>query len=163
MFPPHLALHFAFTGTLLLEAFISASACAPSFFSRRRGTRTGSPLVYKEHIPSTVEFSYAASGPPQGKITRHDPEFRDLIINYSQDVVFKDDEGDASDRVMSVEMHITDTGRADVGSWKGQSSRNSMDFPFVGLMDINSSPEYCYLTVNFIVVKALKTLKFEFV
>ncbi|PRD29100.1 UNVERIFIED_CONTAM: hh [Trichonephila clavipes] len=106
MFPPHLALHFAFAGTLLLEVFISASACAPSFFSRRRGTRTGSPLVYKEHIPSTVEFSYAASGPPQGKITRHDPEFRDLILNYSKDVVFKDDEGDASDRVMSVVSYI---------------------------------------------------------
>ncbi|CAL1298201.1 unnamed protein product [Larinioides sclopetarius] len=82
--------------------FGGASACGPGkFFGSRRTPRKLTPLVYKEHIPNTEEFSLAASEPPEGRLTRNDPKFKDLVPNYSKDIIFRDEEGTGSDRLMS--------------------------------------------------------------
>ncbi|GBM65733.1 Protein hedgehog [Araneus ventricosus] len=79
-----------------------ASACGPGkFFGSRRTPRKLTPLVYKEHIPNTEEFSLAASEPPEGRLARNDPKFKDLVPNYSKDIIFRDEEGTGSDRLMS--------------------------------------------------------------
>nr|XP_022900483.1 tiggy-winkle hedgehog protein [Onthophagus taurus] len=58
-------------------------------------------LVFKQHIPNEVENSLAASGPSEGAIDRDDSRFKDFVLNYNQDIIFKDEEGTAADRVMT--------------------------------------------------------------
>ncbi|GIY41261.1 sonic hedgehog protein A [Caerostris darwini] len=87
---------------LLLEAGVPTLACGPGkFFGSRRTPRKLTPLVYKEHIPNTEEFALAASERPEGRLTRNDPKFRELVPNYSKDIIFRDEEGTGSDRLMS--------------------------------------------------------------
>ncbi|XP_055944925.1 sonic hedgehog protein-like [Argiope bruennichi] len=89
-------------GMIFLYGGQPASACGPGkFFGSRRTPRKLTPLVYKEHIPNTEEFSLAASEPPEGRLTRNDPKFKDLVPNYSKDIIFRDEEGTGSDRLMS--------------------------------------------------------------
>ena len=85
--------------------------CGPG---RRPGTRgrrhKTTPLVYQQHIPNVSELTLGASGPTEGKIERDDPEFKDLVVNYNPDIIFKDEEGTGADRIMtqvSVQMVLT--------------------------------------------------------
>ncbi|XP_039259434.2 desert hedgehog protein A-like [Styela clava] len=68
---------------------------------RRKPSRLLTPLVLKQHIPNISEFTIGASGPPEGRITREDKRFKDLIVNYNPQVVFKNEEGTDDDRRMS--------------------------------------------------------------
>ncbi|CAL1263456.1 unnamed protein product [Larinioides sclopetarius] len=69
--------------------------------NRRRNNKKRSPLVYKERVPDVSEFSLSASGPSLGKLTRNDPKFKELVPNYSKDIIFRDEEGTGSDRLMT--------------------------------------------------------------
>lgn len=79
-----------------------AEACGPGrgFGKQRRGRKL-TPLVFKEHVPNVSENTLGASGLSEGKISRDDVAFRNLVPNYNRDIAFKDNEGTAADRVMS--------------------------------------------------------------
>lgn len=85
---------------LMLEHL--AEACGPGrgFGKQRRGRKL-TPLVFKEHVPNVSENTLGASGLSEGKISRDDAAFRNLVPNYNRDIAFKDNEGTAADRVMS--------------------------------------------------------------
>uniref|UniRef100_A0A8D8T2N3 Hedgehog protein n=1 Tax=Cacopsylla melanoneura TaxID=428564 RepID=A0A8D8T2N3_9HEMI len=96
-------LHFLFLVSLmcLIE---QTRCCGPGGRSgRRRYDRYKkiTPLVFKQHVPNVSENTLTASGHSEGRISRDDKRFRDLIPNYNQDIIFKDDEGTGADRLMT--------------------------------------------------------------
>lgn len=79
-----------------------AEACGPGRgFGRQKRGRKLTPLVFKEHVPNVSENTLGASGLSEGKISRDDAAFRNLVPNYNRDIAFKDNEGTGADRVMS--------------------------------------------------------------
>ncbi|XP_031767188.1 indian hedgehog protein [Galleria mellonella] len=80
----------------------AAAACGPGRgFNSRPPMRRVDPFVNGQHDPNTSENNRMASGPSEGRITRHDKKFKDLVPNYNPDIDFKDDEGTGADRLMT--------------------------------------------------------------
>ncbi|XP_028036375.1 tiggy-winkle hedgehog protein [Bombyx mandarina] len=88
--------------SLVLLWLGAAAACGPGRgFNRRHGPRRITPLVFGQHDPNVSENKNTASGPPEGRITRDDERFKDLVPNYNPDIDFRDDEGTGADRLMT--------------------------------------------------------------
>lgn len=88
--------------SLVLLWLGAAAACGPSRgYTRRQGARRITPLVFGQHDPNISENKNTASGPPEGRITRDDDRFKDLVPNYNPDIDFRDDEGTGADRLMT--------------------------------------------------------------
>ena len=101
---------FSLTCTVFLQ-ILTVEGCGPGRGGiRRRGSRKITPLVYKQHVPNYSERSLAASGLPDGLIDRSNPKFRQLVANYNNDIIFKDEEGTGADRLMtpvSISIYLT--------------------------------------------------------
>ena len=92
--------------TWLVITDSAARACAPGRgHYRRRAPRKLTPLVYKQYVPNVSEQTLGASGLPEGAISQDDPRFLNLVPSYSEDIIFKDEEGTGADRLMSQVRH----------------------------------------------------------
>lgn len=91
-------------GYLILIQITSSEveACGPGRSGYRRGRlRRLVPLVQHQCVPNVGENSLGASGLPEGPIRKNQKRFRELVQNLNPDIVFRDDEGNGADRMMT--------------------------------------------------------------
>lgn len=91
---------------LLILTADTVLSCSPIRGMGSRRSRKLTPLVFKQHVPNVLENTLGASGLHEGKISREDPRFKDLIPNYNKDIIFKDEEGTGADRLMTQVMRF---------------------------------------------------------
>lgn len=95
---------------ILLLVANTVEACSPGRgIGGPRRSRKLTPLVFKQHVPNVSENTLGASGLHEGKISREDSKFKDLVPNYNRDIIFKDEEGTGADRLMTqvCSHHVT--------------------------------------------------------
>lgn len=93
-----------FKPVFIVFLFLTGSSlgCGPwRGTGKRKRPQNMTPLVYKQHVPNTSETTLGASGMSEGKIDRDDQAFSDLVTNDNINIIFKDEEGDGSDRIMT--------------------------------------------------------------
>lgn len=94
---------------LLLLSDCLCDACGPARSGFRWSSNNGvssrrrlAPLVYKQHVPNVPEQTLGASGRYRAKVRRKSRRFKDeLVANYNDDIVFKDEERTGADHFMT--------------------------------------------------------------
>nr|AVO65204.1 hedgehog [Urechis unicinctus] len=89
---------------LFLLLVTPSMQCGPGPRAGRRHPRKRTPLVFKQHLPNVSENNLGASGPTdeRGPILRSDSRFKkELLMNTNPDIVFKEEEGNQDDRLMT--------------------------------------------------------------
>lgn len=89
------------TGFLLFLLLTGSSLQCGRGPGRRQRPDKMTVLVYKQHVPNVSEKSIGGSGVPEGKITRNDARFKDLVKNENPNIIFKDEEGTGADLLMT--------------------------------------------------------------
>lgn len=93
--------------TIILLVASAVRACGPGRgIGGPRRSQKISALVFKQHVPNVSENTIGAAGLLEGKITRNDTKFQQLVPNYKKEIIFKDEEGTGADRVMSQVRHV---------------------------------------------------------
>jgi len=78
-------------------------SCGPGRgYGQRQRSRKMNPMVFKQHIPNVAEDMLGASGPAEGRIARGDEKMRGLVRVSSDNVLFKNEEGNGDDRMMTL-------------------------------------------------------------
>lgn len=92
-----------YTGLVVLLVLTGPSLeCGPGRTAgKRKRPAKMIPLVHKQGVPNLSENTIGASGLSEGAITRDDPKFKQLVTNDNPNIIFKDEEGNGSDRIMS--------------------------------------------------------------
>lgn len=87
---------------LFTHLFTTVLPCGPGRgIGGGRRFRKLKPLVFHQQVPNFSENNPMAAGVAIGKITRSDPKFQELEVNFNEDIIFRDEEGTGADRVMT--------------------------------------------------------------
>lgn len=87
---------------LFAHLFTTVMPCGPGRgIGGQRRFKKLKPLVFHQQVPNFSENNPLAGGLAVGKISRKDKKFKELEVNFNEDIVFRDEEGTGADRVMS--------------------------------------------------------------